>query len=125
MRDSNEATVRPLNPAVAMRSSKEKINRQSGLFLQDRERGHRTILVSGLIWFIWSIWFISLIWFNQISKTNQINQMNKRDGRTFSASCQGFSIDGAEVAPYYTDNRGDIAIFGNGNIWGGKEWVIN
>ena len=27
--------------------------------------------------------------------------------RTFSASCQGFSIDGAEVAPYYTDTIED------------------
>jgi hypothetical protein len=43
MRDSNEATVRPLKPTIAMRSSKEKVKIQRGLFLQDRGRGYRTI----------------------------------------------------------------------------------
>jgi hypothetical protein len=37
-------TFRPLKPTVAMRSSKEKVKSQSGLFLQDGERGYRTII---------------------------------------------------------------------------------
>ena len=33
--------------------------------------------------------------------------MREQSWRTFSASGQGFSIDGAKVAPYYTDTIED------------------